>query len=62
MSIDKVKPQDVADYAMLGVLVLFMVAYAFGFIDAARTETIKEWVSYLLIAYGFKKVPQAIGK
>ena len=52
---------DVVDYVLLAIMVILILAYAFGAIEASAQETVKEWIMNLLVAFGFKKLPQTIG-
>ena len=50
----------VVDYVMLTTLVVLILGYSFGFISTAAVPDVREWVALLLVAFGFKKLPQTL--
>lgn len=50
----------VVDYVMLATMVVLILGYSFGFIPADTATDVREWVTLLLVAFGFKKLPQTL--
>ena len=50
----------VVDYVMLATLVVLIIGYSFGLISVHATSSVREWVTLLLVAFGFKKLPQTL--
>ena len=50
----------IVDDVMLGTLVILILGYSFGLIPADVVPQVREWVTLLLVAFGFKKLPQML--
>ena len=53
----KIAPKDVVDYALLIMLFVLIIGYAFGVTPATRNDIVVQLIWTLLVGYGFKKVP-----
>lgn len=52
---------DIIDYVLLSALVILVVGSAFGWTMPGMQPQINEWITILLVAFGFKKAPQVLG-